>query len=391
MHKIIFLLILTFCCNVAAANGVQQNTTADAASHQAVSSDPFFAAQGNYAIGTTFFTWNDSGNKYIGQIWYPAEYCATAKQASYLPESIYKTAWVTNNPMIASIRSLTTGAMIDAPLLGKQSRYPVLIYSPGLGSVGQAGTFSFEYLASRGFIVAAINHPGSSFFTERADGSLIPYNKTANYDTPDEKKAVTETRAHELSYALDALMTLNNTPTSVFWRKIDTANIGVFGHSIGGRSALRAASLDKRFKAAANLDGSLEDEPAYTFTNQETAIIETDPDEIIQSEIASGDTKPEEVPQIKAVYAKYMENLLNSGHAKHYLFYYKNTRHMNYTDMPILFPQDNELGSADGTKVLLSFSNLLEDFFNEAFSHPESSLEDKYFDVKLMKVKNNLH
>lgn len=393
MKRIAFpLLCLLLCCNIAAATEITE--IAGDMSVRQFSSDPFFAAKGKYAVGTTFFTWNANdkeGNNYIGQIWYPAEYSASAKKASYLPAAILKTDLPKQIPLLAALESIPTDAMIDAPLLDQNKRYPVLIYSPGLGLAEQAGTFFFEYLASRGFIVAAINHPGSSLFTEKADGSLVLYQE-GNYDIPANKTQLTQTRAIQLSCALDALIHLNNTPQSMFYGKIDANTIGVFGHSIGGRSALRAASIDKRFKAAADLDGSIEAELAYTFTNQEILMAQTDVDEIIQAELAEGTTKPEEVPHIKKEYAQYMDNLFNSPHAKKYLFFYNHTRHMNYTDLPILLENPPQIGSADKTLVLLSISKLLDDFFNEAFFPPKASLENKKYQypyAELKKVKNN--
>lgn len=379
MKRMLFTLLgILLCCNIAAANSLNTG-------------DPFAAAQGKYAVGTTFFTWNANDkddNRYIGQIWYPAENTQNAKKAGYLPDSVLKSD-LKSNPTIASLASVTTGAMLDTPLLGLKNRYPVLIYSPGLGLFGQAGTFFFEYLSSRGFIVVAINHPGSSLFTEKSGGSFVPLQE-ANYDDAQVKVALTKTRATELSAALDALVALNATPTSLFFNRIDTTNAGVFGHSIGGRSAFRAAALDKRFKAAADLDGSIEEEPPYTFTNQELLMAQTDVEEIIKTELAAGNIKSEEVPQIKKEYNESMANLFNTPNAKSYLFYYRHTRHANYTDMPILFKNGEQLGSADGTKVLLSLSHLLDDFFTEAFYHPKSSLKNKYFSAKLMKEKNTL-
>ncbi|MCE5286826.1 MAG: hypothetical protein LLG02_13410 [Pelosinus sp.] len=371
LKKIILLLLsLLLCCSMA---------TAQQKGEQAILPDPFFAAKGQYAVGTTSFVWQDTntdGTKYIGQIWYPAISTAKANRAPYLPECVYKTADLKNDPTVASLQSVTTGCLWDAPILAQSNPYPVLIYSPGLGLSGQAGTFFFEYLASRGYIIAAINHPGSSFYTEKADGSLVLYQDNS-YDTPFGKAALTKRVAGQLSCTLDALIRLNATPESAFFGKIDTANVGVFGHSIGGRSALRAAALDKRFKAAANLDGSLENEDPYTFSQQSILLAQTDVGEQIQAEITAGSTKPAEIPKIKKEYQEWIANLFNAGHAKEYLIYYKNTQHMNYTDLPLLLEHTPNVGTANSTVILLSLSKLLDGFFSEAFFHPKASLKDK--------------
>lgn len=45
------------------------------------------------------------------------------------------------------------------------------------------------------------------------------------------------------SASLDFLLTLNDSPDSVFYQKIDTNNIGIAGHSQGGVGAINAASV----------------------------------------------------------------------------------------------------------------------------------------------------
>lgn len=377
----LLLFIFLSICNIAAA--------ADMSVPQ-LSSDPFKAAQGKYAVGTTSFSWKTHDKEsYIGQIWYPAQYSSGMQKADYLPKEICNTDLAKQAPIIASLQSIPTGSAVNAPILSSNKPFPVLIYSPGLGLAGEAGTFFFEYLASRGYIVAAINHPGSSIFTEKTDGSFVFY-QNEDYDTADNKVHLTQTRAIQLSQALDALLDLDRMPSSIFFNKMDTDHIGVFGHSIGGRTALRAASLDKRFKAAVNLDGSIEDEPPYTFKDQNILMMETDIDETLKDELAAGTTKQDEVPQIKRVYSQYMSNLFAAPCSKKYLVCYSGTRHMNYTDLPLLLNAPGQAGPDDAAAALLSMSKLMDDFFTDAFFHPETSLKDNFSKNKYAFAKLNM-
>ncbi len=380
--SLLLFIFLSF-CNIAAA--------ADMSMRQ-ISSDPFKSAQGKYAVGTTSFSWKANDKEsYIGQIWYPAQYSSGLQKADYLPKELCNTDLAKQTPMVATLQSIPTDSAVNAPILSSSSPFPVLIYSPGLGLAGEAGTFFFEYLASRGYIVAAINHPGSSIFTENADGSFVFY-QNINYDTAANKVHLTQTRAVQLSQALDALLDLDRTSSSIFFNKMDADRIGVFGHSIGGRTALRAASLDKRFKAAVNLDGSIEDEPPYIFKDQNILMMETDIDETLKDELAAGTTKQEEVPQIKRVYSQYINNLFTSPWGKKYLVCYSGTRHMNYTDLPLLLNAPGLAGSDDASSALLSMSELMDDFFTEAFSHPETSisLKDNFSKNKYAFAKLNM-
>jgi hypothetical protein len=65
------------------------------------------------------------------------------------------------------------------------------------------------------------------------------------------------TGARDTSFVLDQLTRLNSGAiSSSFAGRLDLSRSGVFGHSIGGFIAARAATLDPRFKACLNLDGS---------------------------------------------------------------------------------------------------------------------------------------
>src|SRR5262249_17236231 len=57
---------------------------------------------------------------------------------------------------------------------------------------------------------------------------------------------------------LDELEQLNrNDPEGLLTEKIDTARVGVFGHSFGGAVAAEVSIADDRFKAGINFDGLL--------------------------------------------------------------------------------------------------------------------------------------
>jgi S-formylglutathione hydrolase FrmB len=88
--------------------------------------------------------------------------------------------------------------------------YPLVIMANGTGVAASKYTEVFKHLASWGFIVVGDENP-----------------LTAHGDT--------------LSNTLDYMLALNENKDSIFCGKIDTAHIGVAGHSQGGFGAIRAA------------------------------------------------------------------------------------------------------------------------------------------------------
>lgn len=333
----------------------------------------FSSAKGEYNIGTTYFTWSWSfedsqPEQYVGQIWYPADHEERPTYTKYLPETVYQTD-LKYNPQIAELSSVITDASLDAPLLQNHAPYPALFFSPGLGLLRQQDTFMFEYLASRGFIIVSIDHPKTSMFTEKADGTFVLYDDTLDCDSKNGRKEQIEKRAEQLRAALDTILKLNNDSCSQFYKSIALNTIGAFGHSFGGVTALRASSIDKRFKTAINMDGGIgEGEIEYEFHKQDILLLMSPMDDLYKQ----GKVSEKEYQTYVALMKKFMTDNETS---EKYMIYFNEVAHMNFTDWPLLWPNGDYAGTADAKKVLTSMSTMVNNFFKSVFSNQD-------FDIK---------
>ncbi|WP_217195712.1 alpha/beta hydrolase family protein [Streptomyces buecherae] len=172
----------------------------------------------------------------------------------------------------------TTHAHLDAPALTGRRR-PVLLYSPGGGDPRTLGTCVAEELASHGFVVVTVDHPGDASEVEMPDGTL---RETVFVGDPraDPKlfRTVIETRLADVRLVLDHLVGLaglaglDGLVNRVAGRRrdqpgralprglarvLDPHRVGVYGHSAGGTTAAQALYDDRRIAAAANLEGYL--------------------------------------------------------------------------------------------------------------------------------------
>ncbi len=129
-------------------------------------------------------------------------------------------------------------------------RHPLLILSPGFTLPRTTLTVLSEELASRGYLVAAVDHAYESAAATFPGGRLLPCVACEKYKETG-MPAVAEGRARDLSFATDEL----TAPTSPYAALIDAGRIGVAGHSVGGATAVPAMAADPRFRAGANLDG----------------------------------------------------------------------------------------------------------------------------------------
>lgn len=135
-------------------------------------------------------------------------------------------------------------------------RYPLIVLSPGYTVHRATLTALAEDLASRGYVVAAVDHAYESVGTAFPGGRVLEClacDKTERGTTP--MRAVSDNRGRDVSFLLDRL-----TGRHPAWRHaglIDQSRIAMAGHSIGGASAVAAMATDPRIRAGVNMDGGL--------------------------------------------------------------------------------------------------------------------------------------
>ncbi|XP_072498467.1 platelet-activating factor acetylhydrolase isoform X2 [Notamacropus eugenii] len=171
--------------------------------------------------------------------------------------------------------SVTTPANWNAPLRTGE-KYPLIIFSHGLGAFRTIYSAIGIELASHGFIVAAVEHRDESasatfYFeneaaVERDNKSWLPYKclHLQKTEYPKRHRQVLQ-RAEECSKALNLILDINegktvkNVLNSTFdleqlKNAIDNKKIAVMGHSFGGATVIQTLSEDKRFRCGIALD-----------------------------------------------------------------------------------------------------------------------------------------
>ncbi|WP_369381863.1 alpha/beta hydrolase family protein [Streptomyces sp. cg36] len=137
--------------------------------------------------------------------------------------------------------------------------HPLIVLSPGFGGSRYTMTALAEDLASRGYVVASVDHAYESYGISVPGGrTLTCLACTAVGEGGVSGSVVTATRAGDVSFVLDRL-----TGRHSFWRyasMIDQRRIGMAGHSIGGASAASTMAGDSRVRAGVNMDGAFWDE-----------------------------------------------------------------------------------------------------------------------------------
>ena len=135
----------------------------------------------------------------------------------------------------------------------------ILLFSPGYGIPRLYYSALASAIASEGFIVITIDHPGEINIVTYPDGHSV-YGPGPSNPTPDEYVEWTRIRLADISFLIDQLS--NATAMAGLLpqrghRKFPSDRVAMLGHSLGGVTAVVAASEDPRVRGAINWDGSI--------------------------------------------------------------------------------------------------------------------------------------
>ncbi len=235
-------------------------------------------ADGPYPVGTVTFVLEDPSRdeaatpghrrRVTAQAWYPADASAArAPRAPYMPDAkrigpalagaIGLPGFFADHLALAS-----ADAHEGAPFAPSIGRAPLVVYSHGLGTVRALGTSTALALASRGYVVVAIDHTGDAAAVAFPDGVVA----LRSFRIPDEatdeeadrlKASWVRIRAADVRLLLDALARDGDGPIPAPIRgHADAARAGVAGHSLGGSTAIEVCRTDPRAAACVDLDGT---------------------------------------------------------------------------------------------------------------------------------------
>lgn len=144
---------------------------------------------------------------------------------------------------------------IDAKIATQQSTFPVLIFSHGYGYNAESYAAMSAELASKGYVVVAINHSYGANPSYLGKNKLV-WAEPLNHSDLGEHLSIW---SQDQSYLIDQLAIINSNSNSLFHQKLNLSSLGIFGHSYGGAAAYHTAANDPRVKAIIDIDGTIFD------------------------------------------------------------------------------------------------------------------------------------
>jgi predicted dienelactone hydrolase len=178
------------------------------------------------------------------RVWYPASRPGAAPAPVFTPPE--QQAWealfgLPEHALDGTAGNTTAGAP-PAP-----GRHPVLLLSHGGGLSTAFHTAQATELASRGYVVVGVDHPGDASAVDLGGGNVAPAVPVAGrFDA----KGSIPVRTADLRHVLARLGRLRGAG------RLDRSRVGAFGHSRGGVAVANALYADKRLDAGVLLDSS---------------------------------------------------------------------------------------------------------------------------------------
>lgn len=220
--------------DVAAVDAVD-DTPGDAASDATPTS--LFAGRGSYAVAASRVSLVLDGAPFDVALFTPAETgggvvplwdLADAEHAAALHEAVDAA------PEACTTRNVDLG---DTGLPTDGQRFPVILFSHCYACMELSSVSTLVQLASHGFVVAAVEHTGTTWSDEGA-GTLAALDIAA-----------VDRRVAQLRLAIDAVTARDD---------VDASRVGLLGHSLGAVTVGATANVDDRVDAVIAMGAPIE-------------------------------------------------------------------------------------------------------------------------------------
>lgn len=218
------------------------------------------APTGEYLVGKRLYTVNvDATRDILLHVYYPA--MEAGEPRPYIDPEVVA-AWNTHPEQpLPGLALLTSTARTDAAPTAELERFPIVLFSPGLGIQPEFYAALLEDLASHGYLVAAINHTHTTYITPFADGRVeMATASLPDTESYDELVAASDTLVAQTTADVQAALNMLESidfDDPILAGRLNFGYVGMFGHSFGGATAAEAAHLDDRIQVVLDMDGSI--------------------------------------------------------------------------------------------------------------------------------------
>ena len=225
----------------------------------------------------------------------------------------------------------------------------MVVFSHGAFGVRTSNTSTFNELASNGYIVASINHPYHSMYNKDTDGKVTTVDRSFLQEVLDVNNGVYDDetsfkldhkwlklRTDDMNFVLDTIIkNAKEQGSEQVYKHIDTAKIGLMGHSLGGAASVQLGRERNDISAVIDLDGSMIGEVLDYVDGKPIINKEIYPIPILSLYTDAMKQAMASVTDPSIVLA---EKLIPDTAPNAYEVYFAGTNHFSVTDLPLFSP-----------------------------------------------------
>jgi dienelactone hydrolase len=237
---------------------------------------PLLTPTGRWGVGSTSVEVVDESRRLptttqprrlILNLWYPTTPPSTGARAPYVPW-LARAGGALSEAQVAALREVRTHATGAAIARPPRAGFPLVLFAHGEQMGAALYSNLHEELASHGFVVAAVDHPGIALVAAYADGSAVSYQERDKPQSTTQgygsallryQRARLDAQAADLRFVRShiAQVTIRGQPLSA----VIGSHVGSYGHSSGGLAATTLCQQEPVVDACANMDGRLDGAP----------------------------------------------------------------------------------------------------------------------------------
>jgi len=198
-----------------------------------------------------------TNSSFMCTIWYPADPpAAETLPAPYTDVAVVADSIINNGfgwpvQWVTVMTNCVAQAYANVPMISGTNRFPIIIYSHGLGTDRTINSQITVDLASHGYVVASVDHV-DCHCTVFPDARGVVYPPSVNHDA-----ALLQSRTNDLACLIESLAAFDN-GDAILAGRLDLGKVGAMGWSWGGTTAGEFARVDSRISCAALLDPGID-------------------------------------------------------------------------------------------------------------------------------------
>lgn len=287
---------------------------------------------GAHTIGTELIDLAYGSEYREAKVWYPIHH-QEDKVARYHPHPGRSLKGIMGMPgfVLSHLKIVKSNAYTVSQPSSDTTKYPLILYSHGAMSTLIDNTALLEDIASHGYVVVAMDHDFSfeqygidpeAAATIQVGAQTKLIDDLIQYVVPRQVKDCVTTLAQLIKHG--------DLP-------IDTTNIGLIGHSLGGTTALAASTQVSNASVAINLDGPVDTSLVHLLDTPLLYVSSFSPN-LPDAELIKRDVPPAFYRGVKQYELEGVKRLFSSQSQDRSWVRFKGAGHLDLSDLPFIVP-----------------------------------------------------